>query len=149
MIPISDLSIGEQRARVVTEALTWLRTPYHHAARVKGAGVDCAQILIAVYAAVGLIEDFQPADYPSDWMLHRSEERYLGHVMQYAHQVSAPQPGDIAVWKFGRCFSHGAIVIDYPSIIHAYRPDQMVGYGDATQGELRGREVTYWSFWEG
>lgn len=147
MTNIHDLPIGEQRARVVAEAQTWLRTPYHHAARVKGGGVDCAQILIAIYAAVGLIDDFQPDEYPSDWMLHRSEEKYLGYVMQYAHQVDAPKPGDIAVWKFGRCFSHGAVVVDYPVIIHAYRPDQMVGWGDATQGDLASREVSYWSFW--
>jgi cell wall-associated NlpC family hydrolase len=149
MTTIHDLPVGEQRALVIAEAVTWLRTPYHHAARVKGAGVDCAQILIAVYAAVGLIADFKPDDYPPDWMLHRSDERYLGHVMQYARQVDAPGPGDIAMWKFGRCFSHGAIVLEWPLVIHAYRPDQMVGYGDGTQGDLAGREVTYWSFWEG
>ncbi|WP_243729295.1 hypothetical protein [Paludibacterium purpuratum] len=133
--------------------MTWLRTPYHHAARVKGAGVDCAQILIAVYSEVGLIDDFQPDDYPSDWMLHRSEERYLSHVTQYAHQVEAPKPGDLIVWKFGHCFSHGAIVVDYPLIIHAYRPEQMVVMGDATQPALarcgaKEREVTYWSLWK-
>lgn len=148
MTTIRDLPISEQRALVVAEAMTWLRTPYHHAARVKGAGVDCAQILIAVYAGVGLIDDFQPADYPPDWMLHRSEERYLSYVTQYApRQVERPEPGDIAIWRFGRCFSHGAIVVDYPLIIHAYQPDQVVGYGDAEQGALAGRDVQFWSFW--
>ncbi|HYL49488.1 MAG TPA: hypothetical protein VET84_09005 [Stellaceae bacterium] len=29
-------------------------------------------------------------------------------------------PGDIALWRFGRCFSHGAIVIEWPVVIHAY-----------------------------
>ncbi|HEY3919460.1 MAG TPA: hypothetical protein VGL83_16850 [Stellaceae bacterium] len=31
-----------------------------------------------------------------------------------------PKPADIALWKFGRCFSHGAIVLDWPLVIHAY-----------------------------
>ena len=35
--------------RVRSEALTWLGTPYHHQGRVKGVGVDCGQILIAIY----------------------------------------------------------------------------------------------------
>jgi hypothetical protein len=39
------------RAAVVKEALTWLGTPYHHHARVKGVGVDCARLLCAVYEA--------------------------------------------------------------------------------------------------
>lgn len=60
------------RRAVVAEALTWLRTPYHHAARIKGVGVDCAQFLIAVYAATGLIDDFTPDRYPPDWHLHRT-----------------------------------------------------------------------------
>lgn len=35
----------QQRAAVIAEAESWLSTPYHHEARIKGHGVDCAQIL--------------------------------------------------------------------------------------------------------
>ena len=34
--------------------------------------------------------------------------------------AAAPLPADIALWRFGRCFSHGAIVIGWPIVIHAY-----------------------------
>ena len=34
------------------------------------------------------------------------------------------QSGDIALFQFGRCISHGAMIIDYPLLIHAY-----IGYG--------------------
>src|SRR5690349_11447583 len=37
------------RARLLDEARTWLLTPWHHNARVRGAGVDCGQLLIACY----------------------------------------------------------------------------------------------------
>ncbi len=30
-----------------------------------------------------------------------------------------PLPGDIVVWKIGRCFAHGAIVADWPWALHA------------------------------
>lgn len=67
------------RARIVEEARSWLGTPYHHHAMVKGAGVDCAMLLVAVYGAVGLLpEGFDPRPYPQDWHLHRDCERYLG-----------------------------------------------------------------------
>ena len=133
------------RAAIVAEAATWLRTPYHHQAAVKGHGVDCAQILIEVYSAVGLAEKLDAGYYPSDWMLHRSEERYLKNVEQYCVQTSTPQPGDIAMFKFGRCFSHSAIVVDYPSVIHAQRDDGCC-YANAEQGGLAGREVVFYTF---
>lgn len=111
------------REQVVAEAMTWLRTPYHHAGRVKGGGVDCATILIEVYAVCGLIENFDPGFYPMDWMLHRDEERYLGFVLERAKRVENPLPGDVLVFKIGRTFSHSAIVVDMPLCIHAHRDD--------------------------
>lgn len=112
-----------QRAAVVAEARSWLGTPYHHEARVKGAGVDCAQLLIGVFAAPGvaLIDSLDVPRYPPDWHLHRSAERYLAIVLEHAREIAGPPlPGDIVLWRFGRCFSHGAIVVDWPAVIHAY-----------------------------
>lgn len=135
-----------QRQAVLAEAHTWLRTPYHHQQRVKGAGVDCAQILIAVYAACGRIPEVEPGDYPPDWMLHREEERYLGWVQRFAVQVASPQPGDVVLYKVGRCFAHAGIVVAWPTILHAFRREGVV-LADGTQGFLAEREATFWSVW--
>lgn len=124
--------------------MSWLKTPWHHHARVRGAGVDCAQLLIAVYSDAGLIPDFDPGDYPPDWMQHRSEERFLSFVLARADQVVIPEPGDVAIYTVGRCFSHGAIVIAWPQIIHASNRDRMVCLADGTQGWLAGRDVQFW-----
>lgn len=136
--------MNPKRQSVLAIARTWLKTPWHHRARVKGAGVDCAQILIAVYAEAGLIDEFDTGDYPPDWMMHRSQERFLEFVRQYADQVDAPLPGDLALYFVGRCFSHGAIVTAWPEIIHASNRDRMVCYADGTQGWLASREVQFW-----
>lgn len=136
------------RQAIITEAKTWLGTRYHHAAAIKGAGVDCAQILIEVYSAVGLADKPDVGYYPSDWMLHRSEERYLGWVEKYCKQVAVPQMGDIVLFKFGRCFSHSGIVTTWPEIIHAQREDGCC-YAHAEAGALAGREVRFYSFFEG
>lgn len=136
--------MNPKRQAVLDIARTWLKTPWHHRARVKGAGVDCAQILIAVYAEAGLIDEFDTGDYPPDWMMHRSQERFLEFVRQYADQVDAPLPGDLALYFVGRCFSHGAIVTAWPEIIHASNRDRMVCYADGTQGWLAEREVQFW-----
>ena len=37
-----------------------------------------------------------------------------------------PQPGDVSVYRVGRCFSHGAIVTEWPFIIHAFRDERAV-----------------------
>ena len=114
-------SEAAQRAAIIAEARSWLGTPYHHEARIKGVGVDCAQILVGVYSAVGLIEAFDIPHYPVDWNLHRDEERYLGLLRRHTREIAGPPlPGDLAVWRFGRCFSHGAIVVEWPVVIHAH-----------------------------
>lgn len=132
------------REAVAAEAMSWLRTPYHHQARIKGVGVDCAQILIAVYSEVGLIQPFQTGPYPPDWHLHRSVERYLGWVQKYAHPVEEAGLGDMIMFKFGRCFSHGSIVVGDGLVVHSY-----VGRGvilSRLQDEpLAGRERQNWS----
>lgn len=124
------------RIAVIEEAKTWLLTPWHHLARIKGAGVDCGQHLIACFVNPGLVPDVATGDYPMDWMMHREEERYLAFVEQHMDRVETPLPGDIAVWKFGKCFSHGAIVVEWPLIIHAYRAERAVVWGDGTKGAL-------------
>lgn len=156
-----------QRAAVVAEAKTWLGTPYHPEGRIKGAGVDCATIIYATYRAAGLAPEIDIAHYPHDWHLHRGTERYLSYILPYAREVAGPpqrmpQPGDIVMWRFGRCFSHGAIVVAWPRIIHAFvkRP---VGYEDADratylisigengqdQGQPRPRRFFTLASWEG
>lgn len=132
------------RDKIIGEALSWLNTPYHHEADVKGAGVDCAMLLVRVYHAAGLIPAFDPRPYPADWMLHRDEERYLGWVKQYADQVTAPQPGDVVLYKVGRCFAHGAIVLAWPDIIHAFHEEGAVVRGRFDTGRLAGREMQVW-----
>jgi cell wall-associated NlpC family hydrolase len=117
------IDIDAERRAVVVEARAWLRTPYHHMGRVKGAGVDCATLLAEVYARAGVIAPVAIPFYPPDWHLHRDAERYLGFVLEHAREIASeakPKPADLALWRFGRCFSHGAIVIDWPLVIHAY-----------------------------
>jgi cell wall-associated NlpC family hydrolase len=107
---------------VVTEAAAWIGTPFHHAARVKGpaGGVDCAMLLAEVYVAAGVREAPIAAPfYTPDFFLHSREERFLGEVLTYAAEVAEPLPADVALFKLGHVFAHGAIVVDWPVIIHA------------------------------
>jgi len=138
-----------QRASVVAEALSWVGTPYHHHARIKGAGVDCGMVLAEIFERAGVMPAVDPGDYPADWMCHRSEERFLGIVETYAHKIEGlPKPGDIALFQWGRCISHGAIVIEWPQILHAYKIAGGVVLDDAEQNkDLEPRLAGFWSPW--
>jgi cell wall-associated NlpC family hydrolase len=114
--------------------------------------VDCGQLVAAVYEAAGVVPPgLVIPDYPPDWHLHRDDERYLRHVEEWAHRIDGPpEPGDVALFRFGRCISHGAIVVRWPAIIHAHRPDGAVVAGDAlADAQLRQRLAGVWSPWGG
>lgn len=143
--------IAELRAAVLEHARGWLRTPYHHMGRVKGGGTDCLMLLAEVYQSAEVVQHIEVPFYPPDWNLHRDAERYLEGLMQYAREVppveipgSVPgtEPGNIALFRFARCFAHGAIVVSWPRLIHAWW-DAGVVYGDADQAPLAGRKVRF------
>lgn len=125
-------------ACAVVEALTWLGTPYHHQGRVKGVGTDCGMLLCEVYHECGLIPFVDPRPYPADWHLHQMEQKYLQWIKTYCDEVTDPQPGDIVLYHFGKCVSHAGIVVEWPTIIHAYL-NQGVILSDGTKGSLSRR----------
>ncbi len=134
-----------RRAAVIAEAEGWLGTPYHHMARVRGVGCDCLTLLATVYRAAGVVPAIEIPHYPPDWHLHRTNELYLEGLLRYGTEIAAgPQGGDVALFRFGRCFSHGAIVTDWPYVIHAWHAGGVMR-SDARQPLLAGRRVRFFS----
>jgi cell wall-associated NlpC family hydrolase len=132
----------EQRSNIVRAAKEWLGTPYHHHARIKGAGADCAMFPLAVYQECGVLpREYRPPQYSVQWHLHRSDELYLREIEEFAVEIETPpQPADFIVFRFGRTFSHGAIVVAWPVVIHAYIPHGVLLSDALRDGELLGRE---------
>jgi cell wall-associated NlpC family hydrolase len=135
----------EQRNNIVRAAKEWLGTPYHHHARVKGAGADCAMFPLAVYQECGVLpREYAPPHYSVQWHLHRSEELYLNEIEKFVVEINAPpRPADFVVFRFGRTYSHGAIVVEWPIVIHAYIPHGVLLSDALRDGELLGREHKY------
>lgn len=138
--------IQSQRLRVVEEARRWLGTPWRHLGRVRGAGVDCGMLLAEVYEACGLCSHLE-STYPNDWMLHRDEDVMVREVEIRGNvRAQGPgQPGDIALFRHGRCIAHGALVVEWPLVIHAYVPVGMVCLDDAVANRALGRHLA--GFW--
>lgn len=133
------------RAAIVAEALSWLGTPYHHHGRLKGVGVDCAQILLAVYCdALQLAPPLDVGHYSTQWHLHRSEELYLDWLAKAgARRVEAPEPGDITMFRVGRTFSHSGIWTG-EHWVHAWH-DAGVILTRPSEQPLVEREHQHWS----
>lgn len=135
------------RDTVIAEAMSWLGTPYHHCADVKGAGVDCAMILVRVFAACGLIAPgFDPRPYAPQWHLHRGIELYQAWIdAAGAKETGSPRPGDIGLWRFGRAYSHAAILINATDVIHALQDSGKVVLGSIHEQPLAGRPVKWFT----
>lgn len=143
----------EGRAAVDRVARSWLSTPYHDCACVKGAGVDCAQLLRAVFVEAGIIDDLVIHGYSPQHFLHSSEEQYLGYVTRYAHEIErdAVKTGDVVIYKVGLAYAHGAIVVapGWPRIIHAHYHSRMVRQGNGLAVHLGTKilGMKFFSFW--
>lgn len=150
---MSKGGVAEQRAKVVAEARKWLGTPYHHQADVRGSGVDCIMLLVRAFVDAGACAPVDPRPYRDEWFLHRSDELYLGGVLDYCVEVQAPRPGDIMLFRWGRCYSHGGLVTaaDPLTIIHAYQPagrvieEVVATNGMLTEPRRRPRSFSFWA----
>ena len=103
---------------------------------------------MAVYSACGLIQPIDVDDYPPDWHMHRNEERYLNKVRSVATEIDMATvgPGDFVLFKVGRCYAHGAIVIEWPRIIHAVL-GLGVTAGSAYDGMTASKPVKAFTLW--
>lgn len=124
---------AEIRTAIVIEAESWTGTPYISNGMVKGrrGGVDCGMLPVAVYANMGFIpKEFDPRPYAPDWHVHRNEEKYMEYILRFAREVTGPpermpKPGDFILFKMGRVFAHGAIILKWPTILHAVGNDHV------------------------
>lgn len=112
----------EGRAAILAEARSWLGTPYHGNAAIKGAGVDCIRFIQRCYVDAGVIAPFIIPQHPMQWALHQKLELLLEGILTYAREVEEPLPADVSLFKIGRCWGHSAIILDWPTVIHANPP---------------------------
>jgi cell wall-associated NlpC family hydrolase len=147
-LPLSPDREAEQRAAVIREARTWILTPYRQLGAQRGIGVDCSMLLVRSWVDAGIFEEFDPRPYPPTWHLHKSEERYLAWMQSLATEVPAPQPGDVALYRLGRCFSHAGIVSRPGYIIHSFAKVGMCVETEMYQGRLGATPVRYFDLWE-
>ncbi|HEY1710292.1 MAG TPA: NlpC/P60 family protein [Rhizomicrobium sp.] len=147
---LAGLSEADCRAAIVSEARSWLGTPYHPEGRIKGVGTDCGMLIAEVYERAGIVPHVAVPHYAADWNKHQRSEEYLNIILRYGRAIAREQmkPGDVAMWKFGLTRSHGAIVIAWPNVIHATLRERKVVLCDvARDAGYNVQEPQFYSFW--
>ena len=113
------------KQRIVDEALTWVGTPYHDQARLKGIGVDCAQLLAMIAYNVGIMDDDDlariPMNYTPEWAIHNRDEQMISILedMGCTEVEGTPTPGDIIAFRTGRSYGHLGIIVTSTEFVHA------------------------------
>lgn len=136
-----------RRDHVTHEALSWIGTPFHPFAEVKGSGVDCIHLIAAIYRETGFIQDFNPPSYSIGGGSHQDSSQIEAYIrglpnlpLIFEHGQCCveclpalwPQllPGDLLLFQIGRVTHHTGMVTRSPRFIHS-----MHGYG-VTQARL-------------
>ena len=159
---------AHERAAVVAEALAWEGTAFHHMGRLKirrdadgvvldRGGADCAYATLLIYRAAlpHRVPAMEFGYYAPTWNLSRESaagERYLATVtaLPGVREVAAgemPGPGDLALFRGGLAWAHGAIVIGWPMIAHANAEAGCFMRDRVDQGRLARRPRRFFTFW--
>ena len=104
---------------VIDAAAALLETPFVHQGRIPGVALDCAGVIVAVAAALGVEHD-DVAGYPrlpSNGVLRCALDRQPGLI---AVRNDAIAPGDILLMRFKREPQHLGIYTG-KTIIHAWQ----------------------------
>jgi NlpC/P60 family putative phage cell wall peptidase len=92
------------RTHIVTLARSWLGTPYHHQASLKGVGTDCVGLVRGMWRELYGTEPEQLPAYTRDWAEAQARETLLEaarrHLVEVPH--SQARPGDILIFRWRR-----------------------------------------------
>ncbi len=111
------------RTKIIKCARSWIGTPYHHQASLKGVGCDCLGLVRGVYKELYGIDVKPNRPYSADWAEASGEESMLAAAR--SHLIEIPierrQPGDILIFRFKNwaIAKHAAILVTETKMVHA------------------------------
>jgi NlpC/P60 family putative phage cell wall peptidase len=113
-----------ERAAIIAEARTWIGTPYHHQASVKGAGCDCLGLVRGVWRGVYGTEPEAPPPYSRDWAEAHRQETLADAAGRHMLPVELDNiaPGDVLLFALNERApaKHCAILTEQNRMVHSY-----------------------------
>ena len=106
------------RTEFLALARTWLRTPYHNQARLKGVGADCIGFIIGVASeATGRV-----ITAPSNYGRYPAPAQALAAIRASGECITVPladaMPGDVVYMRMAREPQHFGILGEGGTLIH-------------------------------
>ena len=109
---------------IIEAARSWIGTPYHHQASLKGVGVDCVGLIRGVYEEVYNTKVDEKFDYSADWGDANGNEDMVLAAYKYLEPVPVEErsPGNVILvrWRKHRVAKHSMILTGDNRAIHAY-----------------------------
>jgi NlpC/P60 family putative phage cell wall peptidase len=113
-----------RRARIVATARSWLGTPYHHQASLRGVGCDCLGLVRGVWRELYGDEPEPLPPYDPYWAQHAADETLALAAMRHLAAIEPAQafPGDVLLfrWRDHWPAAHCAILTEPGRILHAH-----------------------------
>jgi NlpC/P60 family putative phage cell wall peptidase len=110
--------------QVVLAARSWLGTPYHNQASVKGVGCDCLGLVRGVWREVVGDESYKVPPYTPDWGETGSREIIAEESRRWLIEISPREAttGDVLVFRMWPrvVAKHMGILTSDSTFIHAY-----------------------------
>ncbi len=119
---------------IISQARTWLGTPFHHQARLKGKGCDCLGLIVGVVDELGLKDKFGQPLSGYDEVTY-SKEPDGAYLMQKLTELleevplTQAQAGDLALFTVRDNPQHMAFLTDHEDtlgMVHSYAPARRV-----------------------
>ena len=120
--------------QIVSTARTWLGTPFHHQARLKGKGCDCLGLIIGVVDEMGLkdahgrlLSSYDEITYPKEPDGAYLIDKLTDILIEVP--IADACAGDLALFKVRENPQHLAILSDYENtlgMIHSFAPSRRV-----------------------
>jgi cell wall-associated NlpC family hydrolase len=126
------------RDDIVTEAKSWIGTPYAHQGRRKGSFVDCVGLVMGVARKLD-ISDYEYKAYsmtPNPRLLRNLCDENL--VLLGTRGAVELQPGNVLLLKWSRFPQHMGIVssINPPYMIHAMREIEVCAEQEVNENDI-------------
>ncbi len=111
------------RSDITEQARSWLGTPYHHRASLRGVGCDCIGLVRGLWRDLYGSEPEPPGPYTGDWAEATGNEALLLAAQRNLRPVptAAAQPGDIVIFRIrnNAVAKHAAVLVEDGRMIHA------------------------------
>lgn len=109
-----------KRSDIIAEAASWIGTPYHHQASLKGAGADCLGLVRGVWRGLYGPEPAPVPAYGQD-ANDGAEALLVGLSAHLVRGAGEPMPGDLLLFRLRENWParHCALLIEDSRFVHA------------------------------